>query len=442
MRLPNLFPPTEDPAAHLSLDRRSEEVADIVTDVPHWVVRGGTGLLLFFVCASLSLTWLIRFPDVVDAPIVFMADPAPAKLTARVSGRLAMVRQEGDAVQEGALLAYIETPIDFREVLRLEGRIRAFAGADPRQPQTRAELRALASTTKLYGPLQPQFEAFSRTIDELEAFYALPTLDRQLASLEVQIRESERLRPVLAAQRRYSQQEVDLAEQAQQTSANLHSREMLSSLDLAASEGRLLQQLRGRGAAEAAVINNDLQIHGLEQRKRELGMTRSLHERTLALAAEHAQKELLTAVELWKDTHLLIAPRTGTATYHRYQHQSPFVSAGAVVLSVAPDSGRIFGQIEIPATQLGKVKVGHAVRTSLDNYPAPEFGYLEGRVAAISLLPIEGKYRVDVALSDGLTTTHGHVVDYRHEMTGSSRIVTEDLRLLERVFYQFRRLWN
>jgi len=45
---------------------------------------------------------------------------------------------------------------------------------------------------------------------------------------------------------------------------------------------------------------------------------------------------------------------------------------------------------------------------------------------------------IDVSLPNGLKTSYKKQIVFQQEMTGSADIVTEDLRLLERLLYQFR----
>lgn len=39
-----------------------------------------------------------------------------------------------------------------------------------------------------------------------------------------------------------------------------------------------------------------------------------------------------------------------------------------------------------------------------------------------------------------LPITYNKQIDFRQEMTGQTEIITEDLRLIERFFYQFRKV--
>jgi hypothetical protein len=87
------------------------------------------------------------------------------------------------------------------------------------------------------------------------------------------------------------------------------------------------------------------------------------------------------------------------------------------------------------------VQPGQAVHIRLDNFPWQEFGQLKGVVKSISAIPEEGNYLVEVALPQGLRTTYNRQLEFRQEMQGQAHIVVEDLRLLQRLVYQFRSLW-
>lgn len=45
---------------------RDENVHEILTSVPHWMIRWGNFLFLFLVLLILFLSWLIRYPDTVE----------------------------------------------------------------------------------------------------------------------------------------------------------------------------------------------------------------------------------------------------------------------------------------------------------------------------------------------------------------------------------------
>jgi hypothetical protein len=94
----------------------------------------------------------------------------------------------------------------------------------------------------------------------------------------------------------------------------------------------------------------------------------------------------------------------------------------------------------MPVQNSGKVKIGQQVSIRLDNYPYQEFGMLAGVVQSISLVPRNASYAIEVQLPHDLRTSFNTRLDFKQEMQGSAEIITEELRLLERIFYQIRRV--
>ncbi|MBZ4037557.1 HlyD family secretion protein [Flavobacterium sp. 17A] len=109
-----------------------------------------------------------------------------------------------------------------------------------------------------------------------------------------------------------------------------------------------------------------------------------------------------------------------------------------------PDAKNTFiGKVKAPALNSGKIKVGQRVNIRLANYPDREFGVLRGEIKNISLVPDkDGNLLLDVALPNGLKTSYDKQIVFQQEMKGSAEIVTEDLRLIERILYQFKNIFE
>ena len=100
-------------------------------------------------------------------------------------------------------------------------------------------------------------------------------------------------------------------------------------------------------------------------------------------------------------------------------------------------------KLKTPAQNSGKIKIGQSVNIKLENYPDTEFGVLNGRIKNMSLIPDkEGFYIIDVLLPKKMMTSYNKEIDFKQEMRGTAEIITEDLRLIERFFYQFKELLN
>ena len=129
-------------------------------------------------------------------------------------------------------------------------------------------------------------------------------------------------------------------------------------------------------------------------------------------------------------------------SYQQFWGENQFVKAGDAILSILPkDKEALVGRMSVPATNSGKITQGEKVLIKLDNYRYQEFGIIEGRVQNISLTPDDkGNYYVDVILPKGLRTSYNKNLPFDKELRGNAEIVTQDLRLIERFFYQIRKL--
>jgi len=101
----------------------------------------------------------------------------------------------------------------------------------------------------------------------------------------------------------------------------------------------------------------------------------------------------------------------------------------------------IIGRMNIPSANSGKVAIGNKVLIKLDNYQYQEFGIIEGKVKNVSIAPDkQGNYDVYIILPKGLKTSYSKDIIFDKELKGNADIVTQDLRLIERFFYQIRKL--
>src|SRR5690554_6706936 len=130
----------------------------------------------------------------------------------------------------------------------------------------------------------------------------------------------------------------------------------------------------------------------------------------------------------------------GKVSFQKPWIENQTVNQGDWVFTVIPtDNSNYIARLQTPAQNSGKIEVGQKVNIKLDNYPDTEFGMLTGTVKNSSLIPDnDGFYCVDVDLPSTLVTSYNKTIEFKQEMGGTAEIVTEDLRLIERFFYQFK----
>ena len=150
-------------------------------------------------------------------------------------------------------------------------------------------------------------------------------------------------------------------------------------------------------------------------------------------------EKLIALIGIWEQKYLLKAPINGVVSFTRYWSKNQNVRTGDKVLTIVPsDQGDIIGKINLPVEGSGKVKTGQQVNIQFSNYPHLEYGMVRGIIKTISLVPDDQLYAVEVELSEGLVTYYGIEIPFNQEMLGRGEIITDDRRLIERIFSPIR----
>ena len=141
---------------------------------------------------------------------------------------------------------------------------------------------------------------------------------------------------------------------------------------------------------------------------------------------------------------MLKSSMNGKVSLLSFWNENQSIKTGDNVFTVIPSNyGSFIGKIKAPPQNSGKIKLDQKVNIRLENYPANEFGMLTGIIENISLTPnSDGFYLIDVHLPDSLITTYDKHIKFKQEMRGVAEIVTEDLRLIERFFYQMKDIFK
>lgn len=151
--------------------------------------------------------------------------------------------------------------------------------------------------------------------------------------------------------------------------------------------------------------------------------------------------QLESELAAWKHNYVLKSPIDGIVAFVSYRNKYQEIVAGDLLYTILPSvQGEIIGRALLPTARSGKVKVGQQVHIRLANFPFEEFGIVRGEVKSVSLVPVAGNYVLEISLPKGLTTNYGKVLPFSQEMTGEAQIVTEDLRLLERIVSPIKNL--
>ncbi|MEM8907821.1 MAG: HlyD family efflux transporter periplasmic adaptor subunit [Bacteroidota bacterium] len=410
----------------------NQHLLQILGKPPGWFLRWGITVVFFAIVMLMTAAWLIKFPDVIYAEVILTTKYPPVRVFTRANGKLSELLVENEAkVTTGQVLALMENPARWEDINRLE----AFLEQIEQLPINKISRRELPIDLEL-GDLQNLYAGFIKRFEEYQYFIGEDTNRRKISTIRKQIRNLRSLNRSLEKQKQTLEQVLALSNSDLERNRDLLNEDVASKKQVEDAEARYLQQKRELETLSSQVFNNNIQIEELNLRKMDLkrGNNEGLHLQELALQED--LDRLRSDVKSWKQRYLIVAPISGKISMSRIWSAQQFLKANEELLTVVPEekAGEIIGKAVLPPAGSGKVKVGMPANVRLNGYPYQEYGSVETTVKNISLVPEQGQFLVELNVPDRLVTSYQKSIPFRQEMGGVAHIITEDRRILERIF--------
>jgi hypothetical protein len=406
----------------------SVEVQEIMGQIPSRIIRWGMVVLFSVIVSLVSISWFIQYPDLLRASVIITTTPAPHALVSRQSGQLILVVADNKDVQKGELIGYLKTNALPEDVQMIEGLL-----------TSNKNIYAETLTLTL-GDLQSAYSNLVSAERVLSNFLNNKAFDFQIIELKRQLITYTKLTRSLIHQLKLSSQELVLAKERYKTDSLLYTNQVLTLLDYNNAKSTWLQQQRSAETVQTSLINNEIQINDLKKQLTDTEIRKIEEQQKLEQEVLTARATLNAQITAWKERHLFTAPTSGKVVYLGFLENDLFVESSKTLFTIMPKEGTLVAKAQLPLLGSGKVKEGQEVNIRLDNYPFEQFGMLRGKVASISAMPNEERYQLTIEVPQELITSQKRKLEFRQQLTGTTEIITEDLRLLERFFYQFRML--
>ena len=432
--MPNLI----EKASDITLNTH-DEVDQILGRPPSWLLRWGISIVFLAVFIFSIIAWLIKYPDVISAKVNITTENPAIRLVARTSGKINdLPVTNNEEVLENEIIAILDNPASLKDIEELAAFIQKIESIE----SSRKFAKIKPPENLALGNIQTSYAALAQKINDYRYFLKSGGVFSKIKSLESQQRSIRKLNGNLRKQKRILSNEVRLAKKDFLRQKELNSEGLVSDVNLEKSETQFLQYNRQLENIANQLVNNEIsieqhnaQIIDLKQGRKD---GRSSRELNISQDIERIKSE----IELWKQTYLITAPIAGKVSFAKIWSEQQFVNANEEVLTIVPyeGTGKIIGKAVLPIANSGKVRKGQTANIRLDGFPFQEYGVIKTSVSNISLVPVtlnsqEGEsYLLEINLPDSLITTYDKVIPFRQEMQGTANIITEDRRVLERIF--------
>jgi len=408
-------------------DSHSEDIAEIISKPPSWLLKQGISFVLLTVLLLFGLSAFIRYPEILTNAMKITTDNAPKVVINRAPGNLVKIKAtEGQEVLPGQVLGYMESTAAHEQVLALLDSLTALR----RQGGTdMAAIRRFTSATDLQlGELQAAYQNFYQAYLDYQSVKegGLSLQRRKILEAEMEniAQQSERISQAYALQVR----EVELAKAEFEKYRLLAEKKVISPMELQKQETQLLGKLQALPESEARMLNN---------RAASLARDKELAELDGRIEEEkkkfiQSMNSLISETENWKQQYVLVSPSRGKLVYGSVLQENQYLAPNRDLFYIYAETAPYFGEMYLPQSAFGKIRVGQDVLIKVRSYPYEEYGYLRGKIERISDIPVRDSVflsRVEIAREP-----KDSVIRLKPGILADADIITEDQTILYRIW--------
>ncbi len=431
---------SEESQYNREIEIRSDEVQEILSHVPNWMIRWGISVIFGIIFLFLFLAWLIKYPDVIRGTTTLTTLEPPIKLVAKSAGEIEFLPYPENAIiEQGQVIATIKSTLSdsARQFLTHElAEIR-----EAYQNNSLEKLQLLPSQF-VFGEVQPNVSALTTALKNYQYLINEDNTRFNIANTTKQMNNQKALLQLITKQLESSNKLLGNAEKKFKAERMLFERNVISQVEFFECERVYELTVSNIHDLGKNKIATTITITDLERQLNDLRFTFEQKRKTLLLEIENQLSTIENSLENWAKSYQIIAPINGSLSYLQTLSKNQHVEPGKELFVVIPSNQLYIAQLKIPKSGYGKVKTGQKVMLKIDNFPAHEYGQLVGKVASVSLIANEENYLVKVELTKGLLTTYNRELNYTPEMSGTAEVITGDLRITDRIFNQFRKIFD
>ena len=415
------------------------ETDEILGNPPGWILSWGISLIFVGVIIFGAISWVIKYPDVITSNITISTSNPPILVVSKTSGKITNLNViNNQEVVEDEMIAIIDNTANLDNIEILE----IFLADLSNIRSTRKYLYVEPNEDLELGDIQNNYTELIQKIYDYQYFLRSSGVFKKINSLDSQIENTQQLNSNLQQQKSRLEKEVELANTNLTRHQTLNKEGLVADLALENIETQYLQYKRQLDNIENQIVNNEIQTDQLNVQIVDLSENRKDGRQSREMEIKKNIEQLKSEIEKWKETYLITSPISGKISFSKIWSEQQFVNVNEEIFTIVPEKGigRTVGKAILPIENSGKVQIDQAVNIRLHGFPFQEFGVITTKVENISLVPVAinaenpASYILEVDLPDTLVTNYGKVIPFRQEMQGVANIITEDRRVLERIF--------
>lgn len=427
-----------EPKTREEIYQHSEEVNEIITAVPSWILRRGITLIFLVLLLILTLSAFIRYPDVVKTTLRVNSLNSPKSVIAHQQGKLVKILvKDGQQVSIKQPLAFIESianPLDVMQLLKNLKVLQQKLNDTQNLANLSFETKALnlGELQNSYQSFYQEYQAFNNT--QNGGFYLTQKnyLERDLAAIR-------KLQQQLNQQQKIQAQEYANAEEEYAAYQKLKLKNVISNSEFKQQENKYLASKYPMQQSATALLNNSTSY--LAKEKEIATLNNTIREQQAKF--RQALNSMLNETETWIMKYIVSAPLAGRVGFAGILQENQNVTMNQELFIVNPGNTNFFGEVQIPQYNMGKVSLGQRTLIKMRSFPFEEYGMINGKIS----------YITDVALKDSVfiakidfvnfeQKNSSHPITLKTGMMADAEIITKESSLLQRFLYNITKMLN
>ena len=409
----------------------SKAVQEIISNRPSFFIRYGITFFLIILCLVSFICWFVKYPDIVNADAKLTSINPPKTVITNTNGKLIkLFVKENDTVCKNKIIGYVEAIANHEDVLKLSSNLNNIQILLDNN-NTELIQQQLSNSFINLGELQTNYQTFSNAFLNFKNYLNNGFYLRKKNMLSIDMANYKRLHNNLNEQKSFHEQDLSLTQKNFDANKSLNDDKVIADVEFRNESSKLIGKKLSLPQIISSIISNEVQQNEKQKEIAELENTIA-QQKTIFTQTLNTLK---SQVDDWKKKYLLIAPIDGKISFATFVQENQQLQANQIICFINPENSEYYAQINIPQSNFGKVALGQTVLLKFPSYPFQEYGAIKGKIDFISHIPTDSGYLAKVILTNGLNTSYKKLVQFRDGLTAQGEIITKDMRLLERFYY-------
>lgn len=413
-----------------------EEIQDIITSIPSWIIRWGVSLVFVVLASILFLASIIQYPDIIATDMSINSLNAPKVVLARQSGKLEkLLVEEGTLVVQGQHLAFLESTAKPEDIFILIKELKILQSEIIRNKITNTEVSYKLQLGEIQGNFQDFYLQLMQYQSTLNNGYYLG----KLAILEKELSDLKKMRYQIEQRGKIQLEEYANYEDEYRSYQKLYKSKVISRNEFRLQENKFLASKYPLQQNQTDLIINS---NAFTVKQREIYEVQHTVDEGRSKFLQSVN-QCLTEAQRWIQDHVLIAPVDGKVTFAGSIQQNQNITAGQEIFIINGGNKTFFGELRIPQYNMGKIKLGEKVLVRMESYPSEQFGVLEGRLTFLSDVAYRDSiFPARVSFDNTLHNPSNIKIIMKNGMRGRAEIITEESTLLKRFLRNLTKMLN